>query len=383
MAFVVFTIALCVFRPAEAVEHNVAGSAQVDYDFVPTAPSANANAGTGGTFDGFTMEAAVKLTVDVSPHLSSNIKMCFGCHGFEADMAYFDLRAADELNLRIGRFSPSFGSFNLRHDPANHKFSDKPLPYDMGRMLRKNIWGNGVLPAPFPDNGAEIDGAHWFGDVMQIDYAAYAVMGFRNDLPNPTDLNFAEAHIPNYFVDNNGRPTVGARLALTLRASSFTDASLGASGMFGTYDPNNKLTYAIFGADFSLRVNRTNFRMEYLIRRTEMDVSDPTLFKYAVVPADGDFFTKHGAFVEVEQPVTRSLDALARVDGMLRVGNVLASSPLSSRSSVIRESLGLAYAIDRNFRIKSSCELWDFSDPDPTSGRHVEVSIHLGAVATF
>ena len=33
-------------------------------------------------------------------------------------MGYFDYRLMDELNVRVGRFSPSFGSFNLRQDPA-------------------------------------------------------------------------------------------------------------------------------------------------------------------------------------------------------------------------------------------------------------------------
>jgi len=79
-------------------------------------------------------------------------------------MAYFDYRVADELAFRVGRFSPSFGAFNIRHDPANHATSDKPLPYDMGRMLRMNEWNLGVLPSPFPDNGVEIDGTHWFGE---------------------------------------------------------------------------------------------------------------------------------------------------------------------------------------------------------------------------
>jgi len=62
---------------------------------------------------------------------------------------------------------------------------------------------------------------------------------------------------------------------------------------------------------------------------------------------------------------------------------VLATSQLSSNSSVIRETLGFAYAIDRNFRVKTSGELWQFSDPDPTTGRTTEVSVHLGFVGTF
>jgi len=51
----------------------------------------------------------------------------------------------------------------LRHDPANHCLSDKPLAYDMGRMLRLRDWNLGVLPSPFPDNGVEASGRHWFG----------------------------------------------------------------------------------------------------------------------------------------------------------------------------------------------------------------------------
>ena len=384
LVFTVLLAALFTLRSASAVEHNIAGSAQLDYGYVPTAPDSNANAGTNGTFDGFTMEAALKLSVDVNEHVSSNVKVCVGCHGFEADMFYFDFRAVDELNLRVGRFSASFGSFNLRHDPANQKLTDKPLPYDMGRMLRKTAWNNGVLPAPFPDNGLEVNGTHWFGDQAQLDYAAYAVMGFRNDTDShPTDLNFAEAHPPSYWVDNNGRPTVGARLAMTIKTGSASDLSFGASGMYGTYDPHNRFSYAILGGDISVRIKRTNLRMEYLVRRQQMDVDDPTLFKYVVPAAGGDFFAKHGAFVELEQPIVKDLDVIGRVDGLFRVGNVPTTSALSSNASVVRETLGLAYAIDRNFRVKTSGEIWEFSGPEPTTGNKTEASVHLGFVGTF
>jgi len=80
--------------------------------------------------------------------------------------------------------------------------------------------------------------------------------------------------------------------------------------------------------------------------------------------------------------VTRDLDVLVRVDGMARFGNVLATSTLSSRSSVVRETSGLAYALDRNFRLKASMELWEFSDPDAT-GRRLELSLHFGGVGSF
>ena len=387
-------VALLAHRPARAdEERNFAGSAQLDYHLVTSDPTAVAAPGTSTNFQGFTLEAAVKAAIDVSDHLSANVKVCYGCHGFEADMAYFDYRVADEFNIRAGRFSPSFGAFNLRHDPANHMTSDKPLPYDMGRMLRKSDWNNGVLPSPFPTNGVELNGTHWMGDVAQFDYAAYAVMGFKNDTDaNPTDLNFQESHLP-YYLTSDPRPATGARVALTLKMSAVTDMTLGASGLLGTYDPENKLTYAIVGGDFTLRVQRTVLRMEYLGRRQQFDTSNPDIFRYAIAPVDGDFFAKHGAYVELEHPIVEPLSILGRVDGMYRIGNVSnvpvgspnaapAQSPLTYRSSVVRETLGLALALERNFRIKGSIELWEFSYADAV-GRETELSFHLGVVGSF
>ncbi|HEV7557727.1 MAG TPA: hypothetical protein VGO00_19815, partial [Kofleriaceae bacterium] len=132
----------------KAVQRNFAGSVQLDYLAVPTERVARAE-----VLDGATVEVSLKLAADLTDHVSANVKMCFACHGPEVGMAYFDLRANDSFNVRVGRFTPAFGSFPLRHDPANHRTSDKPLPYDMGRMVRYQEWNEGVLPAPWVDNG--------------------------------------------------------------------------------------------------------------------------------------------------------------------------------------------------------------------------------------
>ena len=371
---------------AFAVDRNLAGSAQLDYHFVP-GEGANLNEGEPpGTygFDGFTLEATEKLAVDVSNHLSANAKICFGCHGFEADMAYVDYRVADEFNLRVGRFSPSFGSFNLRHDVANHKLSDKPLPYDMGRMLRMRTWNLGVLPSPFPDNGAEINGTHWFGDSTQLDYAVYAIEGFKSNVAHPLDIDFLISHTP-YYVDNNGHPTVGGRLAVTQKVGDLSDFTLGASGMYGTYDLHNELTYAIFGGDLVFRFNRTALRFEYLARRTQIDVSDPALLALNVVGADRDVVTKHGAYAEIEVPLAPSVDVLGRLDGLYRVGNFPKDpedeTPLAFRSYIVRYTVGASYAFERAFRVKLSTELWQFSDED--DGKNVRVGTHLAFVGTY
>src|SRR5450432_89319 len=101
-------LSLLAARPSLAAEeYNFAGSAQLDYLWVPNGPRAEGAPGAGTTFQGFTLEVGLKVAVDISQHLSANVKVCYGCHGVEFDMAYFDFRQYDELNLRVGRFSPS------------------------------------------------------------------------------------------------------------------------------------------------------------------------------------------------------------------------------------------------------------------------------------
>jgi hypothetical protein len=380
VALVVVIASLFAFiAPARAIERNFAGSAQLDYHFVPTTKEAKA---FPGAFDGFTTEFAAKLAVDFSDRVSANLKVCYGCHGFEADMMYFDVRISDGLNFRVGRFSPSFGAFNLRHDPANHRLSDKPLPYDMGRMLRLRQWNMSVLPSPFPDNGVEINGSKFAG-ALQVDYAVYAVSGFKADT-RPVDLDFKLSRSPqNYYIDNNARPTVGARAAATYRLGDASDVTVGASGMFGTYDPQNNETYLIFGTDVAFRFEQTNIRFEYLARRTTFDTSDRGVFKYIVADANGNAFMKHGAYAEVEQALTPELDLIGRIDGMLRVGNLPADSDLVRRSSVVRYTIGTAYAIERGLRLKFSTELWQFSNTETVSARKIDLSMHTALAGSF
>jgi hypothetical protein len=364
---------------ARALDRTFAGSIQLDENIAPMEPSSNA--GTQ-SFYGFTAELSGKLAVDLTDHVSANVKVCYGCHGFETDMAYFDLRVVDELNFRVGRFSPSFGAFNLRHDPANHKLADKPLPYDMGRMLRMRDWNLGVLPSPFPDNGAEVDGSHWFGDVAELDYAAYAVSGFKAG-QGALDLDFVQSHSGSlYYVDNNNMPAGGGRVAMTFKLGAMADLTVGGSGMYGTYDPQNKLAYGIYGADAWLRLGRTNIRTEWLVRRQEFDTSNLTALKFVIPPTGGDFFVKHGAYVELEQPLGPGVDGILRVDGLLRLGNVAAGSPLSSEATVLRYTIGTSVVVARGVRLKLSPELYQFNYND-AAGRNLEVCLQTAVAGAF
>src|SRR5215471_13771473 len=106
--------AVWVPRDARSQEHNFAGSLQTNYLGVVTDKNAYKE-----TFDGLTNELSLKVAVDFNDNVSANVKLCYGCHGLELGMAFADLRVIDELNFRVGRFTPAFGDFPLRHDPAN------------------------------------------------------------------------------------------------------------------------------------------------------------------------------------------------------------------------------------------------------------------------
>jgi hypothetical protein len=118
-------------------------------------------------------------------------------------------------------------------------------------------------------------------------------------------------------------------------------------------------------------------RAEYLARRTDMAIgSQPARWKYR--PDDGayDHFIKHGFYAEAEVPVGR-VDVFARFDGLLRFGNVLATSPLSSRAKLLRYTAGAAIRIADNIRVKGSVEYYQFNNFDD------DVALHLGIATPF
>ncbi len=356
------------------IERNFAGSVQLNYMAVPTE-----SIGRQQSLDGATVELSLKLAIDFGDDVSANVKLCVACHGVEVGMAFFDLRIADELNFRIGRFTPAFGEFPLRHDPANHRTSDKPLPYDMGRMLRLDEWNMSILPAPWVDNGIEVNGTHFFGDVAQVDYAVYAVGGPRA-AAGAFDFDYKQSRSgEQYYIDNNSRPTLGGRLALTLLGDVFA-WHVGGSGMAGTYDPDNRLNFYIVGAESFFRVGKVFLRGEVLMRRTEMELGDKPEERFRYGPGtDGTFdpwFLKEGFYGELEVPVG-PIDFVLRSDGLRRKGNVPSTSRLRSKSTVLRYTAAASVAITGALRLKLSGERYDFSDFED------ETVLHLGIAGPF
>ncbi|HEY0252711.1 MAG TPA: hypothetical protein VGC41_14350 [Kofleriaceae bacterium] len=358
----------------ESMSRNFAGSVQLDY-----LQLAHRTTDIDKAFAGPTVELSLKLAMDLGHHVTANVKVCYACHGFEVGMAYFDARVADELNVRIGRFTPSFGSFPLRHDPANHSTSDKPLPYDMGRMVRFRDFNEGVLPAPYVDNGVEVNGTHSMGPV-QIDYAVYAIAGPKGNATN-FDFDFVQQRSgDSYYVDNNGQPTVGGRFAVTLDMPRRRTLTLGGSTMAGHYDPAGNLGFLIVGGDATLALDRTFIRAEYLARWTQFSLgTTPDLtFKFGPGP-DGDYSNyifKDGFDLEAEHPFGR-VTVIARLDGLRRRGNVLAASALSADSTLLRATAGIAIKLVSALSLKTSIERYFFNDFAD------ELAFHVGVAGPF
>lgn len=367
-------LALAATGLARAADVNFAGSVQLDYLLVPTDERAR-----DFTFDGFTTELSLKLSADVSDHIAVQVKTCYGCHGFEIGAAYVDFRPVDDLTLRAGRFTPAFGDFPVRHDPANHLTSDKPLPYDMGRMLHLRDWNMSVLPAPYVDSGLQVTYAPRLSDAVDLELSAYVIGGLRG-ANDATDVDFQQSRTGEaYYVDNNSRPTVGGRVAL--RASICdTLVAVGASAMYGTYDPDSELDMLLLGADFLVRFERWALRAEYLVRRTKMSLGDDPAATFRYGPGDDGtydpYFLKEGFYGELVFPLG-PLEGVARVDGLRRTGNVTLASELRSESMLLRYTLGTNIGLVRDWRIKLSGEYYDFSDFDD------EVGVHLGVVGAF
>jgi hypothetical protein len=91
---------------------------------------------------------------------------------------------------------------------------------------------------------------------------------------------------------------------------------------------------------------------------------------------------KHGAYVELKQPLTPWVDVIGRIDGMYREGNVVLESPLAQKSTVLRYTIGTMFTLEQGLRAKLSAAIWDFSDVDQ-AGHHTDVSLQAALVGTY
>lgn len=342
-------------RASAGANTSFSGTAYVDYWGMSSKEMASRSP------SGVTIDAMIKMGVDVNDDLTFSAKACFSCHGIEFDNVMLDWMPSTKFNVQVGRVAVPFGEFSNRVDPSGHKAVSAPLIYDMGRMVfgEKSAMNLGVLPLPYTDTGLMIYGQFFPLESLQVWYGFYGMAGLRGG----NDLDFIATR-SIYYTDNNRVPAGGGRVVMTYASeggSFIGDISVGGSATAGRYDRDATLGYLAWGADATAQLGRFTFRGEYATRQTDLDPD--ASYPYALVDP---WISKEGWYVEVERPVPfvdRYVSGVLRYDELRRRGTPLsASSPLSTDSTLQRYTAGLMIIPAPSLYLKVGYELWSGTD---------------------
>jgi hypothetical protein len=310
---------------------------------------------------GVTIDAAIKMGVDINDDLTFSAKACFSCHGLEFDNVMLDWMPSTKFNVQVGRLPIPFGEYSNRVDPSGHKTVSAPLIYDMGRMAfgEKSAMNLGVIPLPYTDTGVMAYGQFFLMESLQVWYGAYGTAGFRGG----NDLDFIATR-SIYYTDNNRVPAGGGRVVMTYASeggSLLGDVSVGASATAGRYDRDAQLGYLAWGADASMMLGRITLRGEYATRETDLDPK--ASYPYALIDP---WISKSGWYGEVEFPVLpldRWVSGALRYDELRRQGTPLStSSQLSADSTIKRYTAGLFIIPAPSLYLKVGYEYWSATD---------------------
>jgi hypothetical protein len=187
-----------------------------------------------------------------------------------------------------------------------------------------------------------------------LDYSAYVVRGFVGT----NDLNFIDTR---QWIANKHTPSVGGRVVATVGP-----VSLGGSVNWGYYDPNQKLTYLIYGVDAYARLGPVTFRGEFIARQTDFDLT-ATGYLYKI---QQPYFVKAGYYAQLDWNAREWLTIIARADGILRRGMPLPDTPLTDQASIVRATAAAALRFAGYFMAKVEYAYWVFQGV-PFENQHV------------
>jgi hypothetical protein len=320
--------------------------------------------------EGIIGEFAFGATYHADKSLSVTVRACVGCHSFELENAYFDWEMSPTWSLRGGRIPVPFGGFSRRTSPSHFESGTKPLPYIMGGMVRQDQFNMGIVPAPFVDNGAALNGTFWVSRSAKLTLETALVRGLKGFSP---DISF---DLSREYQDSNGEPAVAARVLLA------TDSiTTGGSVTWGRYDAESSLDYFMASLELTVRIGTWNLRMEGLMRDTDYftpDAFSPT--------RELETSRRTGYILQVDGPVADSWrvfvlhDYLSVEDIFLGPsGPVAMPSPLTTDDSNVtyRVAGGFVHNLRAGLQLKASVEYWNPTDFETA------IVTHLGVVAEF
>jgi hypothetical protein len=301
--------------------------------------------------EGFVGEFALSARVAAPVKgLSARVRTCWGCHNIELEDAFVEYSPWPELHIRAGRMNAPLGGINNRHDYNVRRTVSKPLTRIMGNMVRQREFNLGVLPAPYVDNGLNLGGKVELGGGFRFGWDAFAMTGLAG---TGVDVNFVASR---EFRDINGEPSFGGRLELD--GSMLT---VGASYLWGNYDPDRRRSYQVAAADIRIRAGPVTIEGEGAWRQTE----------YTKADGDEDQWFKYGWWGQVSWEVISGLHLVAASDSLFVTDIFLgnngptinpALAVTDDRNRILRFVGGVSYTPWGGINLRLSAEYWEFSD---------------------
>lgn len=293
--------------------------------------------------------------------LSATVMTCTSCHSDNTNgQAYtlefveasvsLDLKKAwanacgnrcpDQSNwsakVKAGRFVVPFGAFAGMVHPGSLRTVANPLMFDMGR--RFDIFPYlPVLPAPYSDEGVNLNLARTFGENVRATLDVYAVNGLQGDL----NVSFANSRS---YRDNNRSPFTGARATIGNNIFRFGGSIMGGD----MQDQGNTPVYAkLYGADFTAQWNdKLRLYFEYALRSNG---STPPFARDNIA---------YGVVCEAEYKICSKprISLIARYDNLIQKGYLFFAD-----TAIDRYTWGFNTTLPGGSQLLVNHEYWVFS----------------------
>jgi hypothetical protein len=277
------------------------------------------------TSPGFFVDAWIGADWQTDGPLSATVMTCTSCHSdgsegqafsleFVEASATLDLKKAWKacrgdtcpdysnwsLKLKGGRFIVPFGAFAGMVHPGSLRTVANPLMFDMARRFGSFRYLP-VLPAPYTDEGFDLNFATEFGEGFRATADAFIVNGLQGD------INISMANSRGYR-DNNREPLTGARFTVGNQS-----VRVGTSYMGGSMqdDGNTPVWAEFYGADLTAQCgDAARFYCEYALRSNGQ-----------TLPIFGDNIC-YGVVCEAEVRVLRNprISVITRYDNLIQKG---------------------------------------------------------------
>jgi hypothetical protein len=316
---------------------------------------------SGLTSPGFFVDAWLGADWQSEGPLSATVMTCTSCHSdntqeqsftleFVEASATLDLKKAwkkicgdtcpDQsrwsLKLKGGRFIVPFGAFASMVHPGSLRTVSNPLMFDMARRFDSFRYLS-VLPAPYSDEGFNLNFATTISDDFRFTADAYVVNGLQGDI----NISFINSRS---YRDNNRSPLVGSRLTFGNQA-----VRLGTSFMGGNTedDGNTPLWVELYGADLTAQFgDALRLYFEYALRNGGQ-----------TLPLVGDNIA-YGVVCEAEVRLLRDprLSLVARYDNLIQKGYLIFPD-----TAVDRYTWGLNLTLPGGSLLMLNHEHWEFT----------------------